>query len=109
MEEIQGFLSHVTGLPLFHIKHLPLSIFSSFKVFGSVPCIVLGIELADKNVFKKLQVFSEGNVRGDSFRPHEKYKHTRETFWCRNLQKRQKSCDCSLSMNGEEENLDDCG
>ena len=35
-------------------------------------CIVLDMELADKNVKKELGVFNEGKVQGFSFRPPKK-------------------------------------
>ena len=50
-------------------------------------CIVLDIQLADKNVIKELGVFIDSKVQGYSFRPPKKYKPTRQAFWCtRNLQ-----------------------
>ena len=42
-------------------------------------CLVLDIELADKNVTKKLGVFIDLIVEGDSFCPPEKYKLTSQT------------------------------
>ena len=45
-------------------------------------CIVLDIELADKNVLKYLGVFIDGNVQGYSCRPPKKYKPTKQAFWC---------------------------
>ena len=45
-------------------------------------CIVLDIGLADKNVFKELEVFIDGKVQGYSFRPPKKYKPTKQTFGC---------------------------
>ena len=49
-------------------------------------CIVLDIELADKNVMKELGVFIDVKVQGYSFRPPKKYKPTKQAFWCtRNL------------------------
>ena len=50
-------------------------------------CIVLDIELADKNFIKELRVFTDGEVQGHPFRPLKKYKPTKQAFWCtRNLQ-----------------------
>ena len=45
-------------------------------------CIVLDIELADKNVIKELGVFINGKVQGYSFRPPKKYKPSKQAFWC---------------------------
>ena len=49
-------------------------------------CIVLDIELADRNVIKEMGVRFDGDVQGYSFCPLEKYKPTKQLFWCtRNL------------------------
>ena len=49
-------------------------------------CIVLDIELAEKNIIMELGVFIDGKVEGYSFRPPKKYKPTKQSFWCtRNL------------------------
>ena len=49
-------------------------------------CIVLDIELADKNVIKELGVFIDGKFQGYSFCPPKKYTLTKQTLWCtRNL------------------------
>ena len=45
-------------------------------------CIVLDIELADKNVMKDLGVFIDGKVQGYLMHPPEKYKTTKQSFWC---------------------------
>ena len=45
-------------------------------------CIVLDIELADKNVFKELGVFIDSKVQGYSFRPPKKYKPKKQAFLC---------------------------
>ena len=45
-------------------------------------CIVLDIELANKNVIEELGVFiDDGNVQGYSFRPRKKYNPTKQAFW----------------------------
>ena len=44
-------------------------------------CIVLDIELADKNVIKELGAFIGGKVKGNSFRPRKKYKPIKQAFW----------------------------
>ena len=49
-------------------------------------CILLDMGLTDKNVIKDLGVFIDGKVQGHSFRPPQKYKPTKQAFWCtRNL------------------------
>ena len=81
------FLGHVTGL-LFrlYVKLFLPSIFNSADFWTSTSCIVLDIELAEKNIIKELGVFVDGNVQGFSFRPPKKYKPTKQAFWCtRNL------------------------
>ena len=50
-------------------------------------CIVLDFELVDEIVVKDLGVSIDGKVHGHSIRPPEKYKPTKQAFWCtRNLQ-----------------------
>ena len=62
------------------------SIFNSVDFWSSMSCIVLDIELTDKNVIMELGVFTDGKVQGYSFRPPKKYKPTKQAFWCkRNL------------------------
>ena len=49
-------------------------------------CIVLDIELADKNVFEESGVCLDGKVQGYSFLPPNMYKPTKQAFrWTRNL------------------------
>ena len=52
-------------------KTLLTSIFDSLEFLSSMSCIVLGFELADKNVFKELRVFNDGNFQRYSSRPHK--------------------------------------
>ena len=63
-------LGHVNGLLfcLYVNLYLP-SIFNSVDFWSSMSCIVLDIELADKNLYKDLGVFIDGKVQGYSFRP----------------------------------------
>ena len=37
-------------------------------------CVVLDIEVADKNVIKELRVFVDGKIQGYPFRPPKNYK-----------------------------------
>ena len=70
------------GLLCLYVKLFLPSFFNSVD-FGSVIfCIVLAIQLADKNVFRELGVLSDSKVQEYSFRPPKKYKPTKQTFWC---------------------------
>ena len=64
-------------------KHFLPSIFNYVEFLSSMSCIVLDIELADKNVMKELGVFFDGKVQGYLFRPPKKYKPTKQPFWCK--------------------------
>ena len=44
-------------------------------------CIVLDIELTDKNVVKELGVFIDGSVKGFSFCPLKSFKPNKQTTW----------------------------
>ena len=44
-------------------------------------CIVLDIELTDKNVIKELGLFIDGSVRGFSFCPQKTFKPNKQTSW----------------------------
>ena len=44
-------------------------------------CIVLGIELADKNIIKELGVFIDGSVQGFSFCSPKSFKPNKQTTW----------------------------
>ena len=44
-------------------------------------CIVLDIELTDKNVVKGLGVFIDGSLQGFSFCPPESFKPNKQTTW----------------------------
>ena len=68
------------------VKLFLASILNCVDFSSSISCIVLDIELADKNVIKELGVFIDGKVQGYSFRPPAKYKPIKQAFWCtRNL------------------------
>ena len=76
-------LGHVTRLFFcLYVKHLLPSIFISVDFWSSMSCIVIDIELANKNVLKELRVFTDGKVEGYSFRPPIKYKPAKQAFWC---------------------------
>ena len=63
-------LGHVTAL-LFclYVKIFLTSIFNSVDFRKSMSCILLDIELTDKNVSKELRVFIDGSVQRFSFCP----------------------------------------
>ena len=44
-------------------------------------CIVLDIELADKNIIKELGLFIDGSVEGFSFCPPKSFKPNKQTTW----------------------------
>ena len=44
-------------------------------------CIVLDIELTDKNVIKELGLFIDGSVQGFSFCPPKTFKPNKQTTW----------------------------
>ena len=44
-------------------------------------CIVLDIELADKNVIKEVGVFIDGSLQGFLFCPPKKFKPNKQTTW----------------------------
>ena len=89
LDEDQIYLCLVTWLDYYfclHVKLFLLSIFESVVFGSSMSCIVLDIELAEKDVKKELGVFIDGSVKGHSFRPPKKYKPTKQAVWCtRNL------------------------
>ena len=44
-------------------------------------CIVLDIELVDKNIIKELGVFSDGSLQGFSICPPKTFKPNKQTKW----------------------------
>ena len=44
-------------------------------------CIVLDIELTDKNIIKELGLFIDGSVQGFSFCPPKAFKPNKQTTW----------------------------
>ena len=75
-----GLLGHVTGL-LFclYVKISLPSIFNYVSFWSSMFCLVLDIELIDKNVFKELGLFIDGSVQGFSFCPSKSFKPNKQT------------------------------
>ena len=79
--------SNVTGL-LFClcVKSFRPSVINSVKFRNSSSCIVLDIELADKNVLMDLGDSIDGRVLGYSFRNPKRYTATKQALCCtRNL------------------------
>ena len=77
------FLGHVIGqLFCLYVKLFLPSIFNSVDFWSSISCIVLDIELADRNVNKELGVIIDGKVQGYSFCPPKKNKPTKQAFRC---------------------------
>ena len=66
---------HVTGL-LFclYVKIFLPSIFNSVGFWNSMSCIVLDIELTEKNRIKELGLYIDGSVQGFSFCPPKFFK-----------------------------------
>ena len=73
-------LGHVTGL-LFclYVKIFLLSIFDSVDFWSSMSCIVLDIELTEKNIYKQLGLLIDGSVQGFSFCPPKSFKPNKQT------------------------------
>ena len=73
-------LGHVTGL-LFclYVKIFLPSLSNSVNFWNSMSCIVLDIELTDKNVIKELGLFIDGSVQGFSFCPPKPFKPNKQT------------------------------
>ena len=70
----------MTGLLIcLQVKIFLFSIFKSVDFWSSMSCIVLDVELADTNVFKKLGVPVDGNVQGCSFRTPKKLQPQEES------------------------------
>ena len=62
------FFGHITGLRFcLYAKLFLLSIFNSVDFWSSMSCIVLDIELADKNGTKEMGVFDDGKFRDTHF------------------------------------------
>ena len=44
-------------------------------------CIVLDIELTEKNIIKELGLYNDGSVQGFSLCPPKSFKHNKQTTW----------------------------
>ena len=76
-------LGQVTGLLFcFFVKLFLPSIFNFINFWSSTFCIVLDIEVTDKNVFRELGLFIEGKFQEYSLRRPKYYKSTKQPFWC---------------------------
>ena len=75
-------LGHVTGL-LFclYLKIFLPPIFNFVGFRNSISCIVLDIELTEKNIIKDLGLFIDGSVHGFSFCPPKSFKPNKQTTW----------------------------
>ena len=75
-------LGHVTGLLLcLYVKIFLPSIFNSVDFWNSMCCIVLDIELTEKNKIKELGLFIDGFVQGFSFCPLKSFKPNKQRTW----------------------------
>ena len=75
-------LGHVTGLVFrLYVKIFLHSIFNCVDFCSSMSCIVLDIELTDKNIIKELGLFIDGSVQGLSFFPPKTFKPKKQTTW----------------------------
>ena len=75
-------LGHVTGLIFcFYVKIFLPSIFNLVDFRNRMSCIVLDIELADKNVIKEMGLFVDGSPQGFSFCPPKSFKPNKQTTW----------------------------
>ena len=75
-------LGHVNGL-LFclYVKLFLPSIFNSVDFRSSLSCVVLDIELTEKNTIKELGLFIDGSVQAVSFCPPKTFKPYKQTTW----------------------------
>ena len=75
-------LGHVNGL-LFclYVKLFLPSIFNSVDFPSSLSCVVLGIELTEKNTIKELGLFIDGSVQAVSFCPPKTFTPNKQTTW----------------------------
>ena len=72
----------MTGLVFcLYVKIFLPSIFNSVDFSNSMSCIVLDIELTEKNIIKKLGHYIDGSVQGFSFCPPKSFKPNKQTTW----------------------------
>ena len=62
-------------------KNLSTLHFNSVNFWNSMSCLVLAIELTDKNIIKELGLFIDGSVQGFSFCPPKAFKPNKQTTW----------------------------
>ena len=75
-------LGHVTGLFFcLYVKIILPSIFNSVDFRNSMSCIVLDIELTEKNIIEELGFYIDGSVRGFSLCPPNSFKPNKQTTW----------------------------
>ena len=68
------------------VKLFLRSFFSLVNVWSRMSHIVPDVQLRDKKAARELEALIDGNVQGYFFSPPEKYKLTKQAFWCtRNL------------------------
>ena len=71
-----------------YVKLFLPPIFNPVEPWSSISCIVLDIDLADKDGIKEFGVLNDGKIQGYSLRPPKKYKPTKQAFWwTKNLHK----------------------
>ena len=77
---ISCLLGHVNGLLLcLYMKHVLPSVFNSVDFWSSMSCIVLDIELTDKDIIKELGLFIDGSLQGFSICPPKTFKPNKQT------------------------------
>ena len=79
---ISCLLGHVTGLIFcLCVKFILPSIFKSVDFGNNKSCIVLDIELTEKNTIKELGLYFDGSVQGFSFCPPKSFEPNKVTTW----------------------------
>ena len=75
-------LGHMTGL-LFclYVKIFQPSISNSVDFWSSMSCILLDIELTDKDIIEELGLFIDGSVQRFPFRPPKTFTPNKQTTW----------------------------
>ena len=75
-------LGHVTGLHFcLYVKLFLPSIFNSVDFWSSMSCIVLDVELTEKNIIKELGSFIDGSLQGFLLSPPKFFKPNKQTTW----------------------------
>ena len=77
-----SLLGHVTGLlSCLYVKLSLTFIFNSVDFLSSMSCVVLDIELTEKNIIKELGNFIDGSVQGFSLCPPKTFKQNEQKTW----------------------------